>query len=49
MDFIKPNGPKWNEWIELDQIEINGPNWTEVDQMDRSVSNCTKMDQSVPK
>ena len=34
MDFIGPNGSKWNEWIELDQIEMNGPNWTEVDQMD---------------
>ena len=31
MDFI---GPKSNEWNELDQIEMNGPNWTEVDQMD---------------
>ena len=31
MDFI---GPKWNEWIELDQIEMNGPNWIEVDQID---------------
>ena len=49
MDFIGPNGPKWNESIELDQIKMNRPNWTEVDQMDWSVSNYTEMDQSLPK